>query len=106
MVRWVNRWTENNGKYFAEGILLIIFSQILLCSVLHASTWNTAEVRRPSLDLEIPPEVGKEGKHYNNLKMKQTRRGIIYWLSAEPPEKTKKKIKKNPSTNIYSGNQT
>jgi len=34
MVRWVKRWTENYGKYFAGGIL-IIFSQILLCSILY-----------------------------------------------------------------------
>ena len=61
MVRWVKRWMENNGKYFAEGIL-IIFSQILLCSILYTPTQSEMLQKFGGLqvDLEIPPEVGEK----------------------------------------------
>lgn len=61
MVRWVKRWIENNGKYFAGGIL-IIFSQLLLCSFLYTPTQS--EILQKSgglqMDLEMPPEVSEE----------------------------------------------
>lgn len=61
MVRLVKRWIENNGKYFAGGILIIL-SQILLCSILYTPTQSEILQKFGGLqvDLEIPPEAGKE----------------------------------------------
>lgn len=61
MVRWVKRWTENNGKYFTRGIL-IIFSQSLLCSIVHIPTPSEILQKFGGLQmyLKIPPEVGEE----------------------------------------------
>lgn len=60
MVRWVKRWTENNGKYFTKGILIIL-SQTLLCSIQHIPT--PGEILQKfgglQMDLKIPQEAGK-----------------------------------------------